>query len=92
MMAKPGNFDRFKFTVKQMFSRGWGYPFIGGFLILLLLSAIVLAVGWVYEAEFIADIAYFALVVGVVLELAYFQKSNIIKVMKRGRGVSHKSS
>ena len=74
MMEKQDYSGRFIFLVKRLVSKGWGYPFIVGFLILLLLSAISLAAGSAYVAEVMADIAYFSLVAGVILELAYLNK------------------
>lgn len=73
-MAKQSYSGRFIFLVKRLVSRGWGYPFIASFLILLVLSAISLALGAASVAEVMADIAYFSLVAGVILELAYLSK------------------
>lgn len=53
----------------------WGFPFIAGFLALLFAAAVLLVVGLVQEAEVIATCAYFAIVVGVILQLVCFGKN-----------------
>ncbi|MGA2682128.1 MAG: hypothetical protein ABSF44_10060 [Candidatus Bathyarchaeia archaeon] len=52
----------------------WGYPFIAGFMALLFAAAVLLAVGsaWASNA---ADLAYFALAAGVILQLACKSKN-----------------
>lgn len=70
-MATLSYFNRFMAKMKHYATRSWGYPFIFAFLIILGMSAVSLAVGWASGAEIMADIAYFSLVVGVILELAY---------------------
>jgi len=40
----------------------WGFPFVAGFILFLLIAAILSTIEWVsYLAEPIADVAYFAL-------------------------------
>jgi heme/copper-type cytochrome/quinol oxidase subunit 4 len=52
----------------------WGSPFIAGFMLLLVLTAISLAAGLSSMANTLAVYAYSALVVGVILQLACFLK------------------
>lgn len=54
-----------------------GFPFIGGFIVLLFVAAIFLAGGWASVAEATADAAYFALVIGVVLQLVCFGRNRL---------------
>jgi len=60
----------------------WGFPFIGAFLIILFGAAVLLAVGSSSIAEITANVAYFALVVGVILQLICFSR----KKPKNGDG------
>lgn len=46
----------------------WGFPFIAGFLALLFAAAVLLDVGWIQWAEVTVTCAYFAIVVGVILQ------------------------
>ncbi len=45
---------------------------IAGFIVLLLISAVFMAVGWASLAEVVADYAYFVLAAGVILQLISF--------------------
>jgi hypothetical protein len=65
----------------------WGFPFIVGFLVFLFSSAILLAADMSYLAEPIANIAYFSLVVGVVLQLI-----GVSKTIKKNGDISNGSS
>lgn len=84
-MSKQNYLGRLTFLVEQWVRRGWGYPFIAAFLVILLVSAVIVAAGAPYQAEGIANLGYFSLVVGVVLELIYFAR-------KRGNTVTVSSN
>jgi hypothetical protein len=68
-------FSKVHVRVKGFVKGNWGYPFIAGFMVLLFLGAVFLASGLGYLAEPIADVAYFALVAGAVLQLIYLTVS-----------------
>jgi heme/copper-type cytochrome/quinol oxidase subunit 4 len=53
-----------------------GAPFIVGFMLLLVFAAVSLSVGLAVLANGIAIVAYYALVVGVFLQLVCFLKYN----------------
>ena len=56
-----------------LFFRGnWGAPFVLGFMVFLVVAAGCLAVGLGWWAEQLGVVAYFSLVVGVVLQLVCF--------------------
>jgi hypothetical protein len=68
--------------LKVYTSQNWGFPFIVGFMVLLFIAAVCLSIGQsilvtdvVTAAEIISVIAYFALVTGVLLQLAHFLKN-----------------
>lgn len=62
----------------------WGFRFVAGFILLLLIAAILSTMQWVsYLAEPIATVAYFALVIGVVLQLVLLGKNS----NKEGAGI-----
>jgi hypothetical protein len=60
--------------VKGYVKENWGSPFIAGFMLLLLSAAVSLSLGLSYLADAIAVYAYYALVAGVILQLACFLK------------------
>jgi hypothetical protein len=62
--------------VKNYIRENWGAPFIVGFMSLLLIAAVSLAIGLPVLADGIAIVAYFALVAGVFLQLVCFLKYN----------------
>jgi hypothetical protein len=64
--------DRVKGYVRE----NWGAPFIVGFMLLLMVAAVSLAMGLPVLADGVAIVAYCALVAGVVLQLACFLKYN----------------
>jgi hypothetical protein len=64
--------DRVKAYVRE----SWGAPFIVGFMLLLMVAAVSLAMGLAVLADGVAIAAYCALVTGVVLQLACFLKYN----------------
>jgi hypothetical protein len=64
--------DRVKGYVRE----NWGAPFIVGFMLLLMVAAVSLSMGLAVIADGVAIAAYFALVVGVVLQLVCFLRYN----------------
>ena len=60
--------------VKGYVKENWGAPFVVGFMALLMIAAVSLLMGFAVLAEEVAVYAYYALVVGVVLQLACFLK------------------
>lgn len=52
----------------------WGAPFVVGFMALLMVAAVALSMDFAVLADEVAVYAYFALVVGVVLQLVCFLK------------------
>jgi hypothetical protein len=60
--------------IKRYVRDDWGVPFIAGFIVLLLVAAILLSAGWATMAELVADVAYFALVAGVILQIICFTR------------------
>ena len=60
--------------VKGYVRENWGAPFIVGFMLLLVVAAASLSMGLAVIADEVAIYAYFALVVGVVLQLVCFLK------------------
>jgi len=61
---------KFKTYIKQ----NWGAPFVIGFMLLLVVAALFLAIGLTLPAEVIGALAYFSLVVGAILQFARFLK------------------
>ena len=73
-MAKLREYFEEKLGRTSRFGSGtWGFPFIAGFMVLLVAAAIFLAGGWAGMAETTAD----ALFIGVVLQLACFGKNRL---------------
>ena len=60
--------------VKGYVKENWGAPFIVGFMALLMVAAVSLLMGLGVLADEVAVYAYYALVVGVVLQLVCFLK------------------
>jgi amino acid transporter len=60
--------------VKNSIRGNWGSPFIAVFMLFLVSSAIFLSAGLSYLADSAATFAFFALVVGVILQLVSFFK------------------
>ena len=60
--------------VKGYVKEDWGAPFIVGFMALLMVAAVSLLMDLVVLADEVAVYAYYALVVGVVLQLICFLK------------------
>jgi uncharacterized membrane protein len=63
-----------KQRTKNYFKENWGAPFIIAFMILLIIAAIYLSLGNEAYANEIAIYAYYALVIGVFLQLASYIK------------------
>jgi len=73
--------------VKRYIRENWGAPFIVGFMLLLMVAAASLSMGLAALANEVAIYAYYALVVGVFLQLAYF-----LKYAKRNGEKNYESS
>jgi hypothetical protein len=65
-------FSKSTVRVKGYIKENWGSPFIMGFMMLLLSAAVSLSLGFSYLADAIAVYAYYALIAGVILQLACF--------------------
>ena len=65
---------RISLRVKEYVKENWGAPFIVGFMALLIVAAVSLLMDFRVLADEVAVYAYYALVVGVVLQLACFLK------------------
>ena len=61
---------RAKWYVKE----NWGAPFVVGFMALLMVAAVSVLMGLVVLADEVAVYAYYALVIGVFLQLVCFLK------------------
>jgi hypothetical protein len=72
-MAKI-DFIKFQIRVKGYVKENWGSPFVVSFIFLLLSAAVLLSVNMSYWAEQIAVYAYYALVVGVALQVVCYVK------------------
>ena len=69
-----------KGSVKEMRARikgyaraNWGAPFVLGFMLLLIVAAVSLSIGLGDLANEVAVYAYYALVVGVILQLSFLK-------------------
>jgi hypothetical protein len=60
--------------VKGYVKENWGSPFIGGFMLFLFVTAVCLSAGFASLADTLAVYAFYALVIGVFLQLASFLK------------------
>jgi hypothetical protein len=60
--------------VREYLRENWGTPFVLGFMALLLAATVCLISGLEWWASEVAVYAYYALVVGVVLQLVCFWK------------------
>jgi hypothetical protein len=63
--------------VKGYIKQNWGSPFIGAFMLLLVVAASYLSAGFASLADIIAVYAFYALVAGVFLQLASFLKYGV---------------
>ena len=68
------SFNNIVLKVKGYIKENWGSPFIVGFILLLVSAAVCLSEGLSSLADGIAVYAYYALIVGVVLQLICFVK------------------
>ena len=60
--------------IKGYVRENWGAPFVLGFMLLLIVAAVSLSTGLADIANEVAVYAYYALVVGVILQLVSFLK------------------
>jgi hypothetical protein len=65
---------QFKYKVKGYIKVNWGAPFIVAFMLLLMVAAVSLSLSLSSLADAVAVYAYYALVIGVVLQLVCFLK------------------
>ena len=72
-MAQTG-FDKITVKLKGYVKENWGSLFIVGFMLLLVSSAVSLSEGLSSLADGIAVYAFYALIVGVILQLVCFIK------------------
>ena len=72
-MIKVG-FNKITFKAKVYVRENWGSPFIAGFVLLLVIAIVSSAAGLFSIAGTVGVYAYYALVVGVTLQLAGFLK------------------
>ena len=64
----------FQIRVKGYVKENWGSPFVVSFIFLLLSVAVLLSLDVSYWAEQIAVYAYYALVIGVALQVVCYLK------------------
>ena len=72
-------FKQIRDRTKRFDRENWGSPLIAGFMLLLIAAAFLLATGstgLTPVAELTATLAYFALLIGVVLQLIFFRKKH----------------
>ena len=60
--------------VKMQTRQNWGFPFIVGFIALLLMTAVSLFEGFSFWANAFADSAFLVLIIGVLLQIVCFVK------------------
>jgi hypothetical protein len=68
-------FCKVQVKIEGYVKENWGFPFIAGFMVLLVAAAAFLAAGWTSLADAIAVCAYFALVAGIIVQLVCFSKN-----------------
>jgi len=68
------HFNNILLKIKGYIKENWGSPFIFTFIILLMGTAIFLSTGLSYMADTVVVYAFYALVVGVVLQFVSFLK------------------
>jgi amino acid transporter len=74
LQMSEDRFKRIAIKLKGYVKENWGAPFIVGFMLLMVNSAVFLSVGLSYVANTIAVHAYYALVVGILLQVICFLK------------------
>ncbi|MCW4047210.1 MAG: hypothetical protein NWE99_06575 [Candidatus Bathyarchaeota archaeon] len=67
--------EKFPLRVKAYVGENWGAPFIIGFMLFLIIAAASLLMGLSVLANELAVYAYYALIVGVVSQVACYLKS-----------------
>ena len=68
------------FKLKKYLNENLDFPFIIGFMILLVLCAIFLSLGYSTQADKTAEYAYYLLVLGVILQFLKFVKEDEVKL------------
>jgi len=61
--------------LKRVSIENWGFPLISIFLVLLTASAALVAAGLASVADTAANVAYFSLIAGVILQIICFSKN-----------------
>jgi hypothetical protein len=61
--------------LKRVSIENWGFPLISIFLVLLTASAVLVATGLASVADTAANVAYFSLIAGVILQIICFSKN-----------------
>lgn len=69
-----GSAGRVLSKAKRYLRENWGAPFVLGFMVLLVVTAVLLSLGLDLLANELALYTYYALVAGVVLQLVSFLK------------------
>jgi hypothetical protein len=69
-------FKQIRERTERFDRENWGSSLITGFMLLLIASAFLLTAGLTPVAESTAILAYFALLIGVVLQLIFFRKKH----------------
>jgi hypothetical protein len=72
--AAQNGFNKIMIKVKGYVKENRGSPFIVGFMLLLVVAVVSPSAGWASLADTLVVYAYYALVIGVVLQLACFLK------------------
>ena len=67
-------------VLKKYLNENLDFPFIIGFMILLVLCAIFLSLGYSTQADKTAEYAYYLLVLGVILQFLKFVKEDEVKL------------
>ena len=68
------DFNQIEHKLKGYFKENWGSPFILVFILLLVVAAVFLSAGSASLADNLAVYGFYALVTGVILQIASFQK------------------
>ncbi|MCW3995886.1 MAG: hypothetical protein NWE98_07025 [Candidatus Bathyarchaeota archaeon] len=75
MKKTLASLHRLQIKIEEYTFENWGFPFIAGFLVLLFAASLFLAAGISSIAESLANWSYFALLFGVILQIAHFGKN-----------------
>jgi amino acid transporter len=68
-------FKKMGAKLKRYSIENWGFPFISTFLVLLFTSAVLLSSGLASVAETTSILAYFSLLIGVILQIICFSRN-----------------